>query len=162
MEVQLVLPAPVLQRIRAQAAAAYPEECCGILVGKREPESIVVSRDVRCSNVAPGPDRRRRFEIHPRTLLNVVRDLRDSDEEVVGFYHSHPDSNAKLSPTDLTFVGLWPETAWLVISVGRKGAREQRAWWLPSAANRAADAPLDAALLVELPLLAEPAGAVSN
>ena len=84
--------------MRSQAAAAYPEECCGILIGKREPESIVVSRVVRCANAAPRPDRGRRFEIHPRTLLKVVRDLRDSDEEVVGFYHSHPDSSAKLSP----------------------------------------------------------------
>lgn len=150
----MVVPTSVLDDLRVHAADAYPEECCGILVGRRHVDAVLVHRELPCSNAVSGAERGSRFAIHPRALLDVIKGLRDTEESVVGFYHSHPDAAARLSTTDLTFVGLWPETVWLVLAVGRDGTQEARAWWLPSA--NAAPSPL------ELPLHAGPTGAVKH
>jgi proteasome lid subunit RPN8/RPN11 len=153
-EIHVVVPSPVLDRLRLHAVDTYPEECCGILVGRRDANTVLIDRELPCPNAVIGPERKSRFAIHPRALLDVIKQLRDTDDGVVGFYHSHPDSVARLSATDLTFVGLWPETVWLVLSVGRDGSQEERAWWLPSAGG--------AALPLELPLHAEPSRAVTH
>src|SRR5690606_11189319 len=132
---RLTLPASVLEQVRVRAEGAYPEECCGLLIGLRDGDSVLVRRELPCPNAVRGADRQRRFAIHPKALLNVMRALRDREESVVEFYHSHPDAEATLSATDLTFVGLWPDTVWLVVPVGEEGAGDERAWWLPSAAR---------------------------
>jgi proteasome lid subunit RPN8/RPN11 len=163
MDLQVVIPNAMMERLRAHAVRTYPEECCGILVGRRDrttdaadaAHAVVVSRDILCANAAQELERRRRFTIDPRTLIDVIRELRGGEEEIVGFYHSHPDSDARLSSTDLTFVSLWPELVWLVIAVGKDGPRQARAWWLSSSTSEAT-AP------IELPLVIEPARALAS
>lgn len=145
----VVLPGPVLEQLRVRAEGAYPEECCGLLIGLRDGDSVLVRRELPCPNAVRGPERQRRFAIDPRALLNVMKALREHDESVVGFYHSHPDADGTLSATDLVFVGLWPDTVWLVVPVGEEGAGEERAWWLPSAGG---ETPM------ELPVAAFPGG----
>jgi proteasome lid subunit RPN8/RPN11 len=163
MDLQVVIPSAVLERLRAHATRAYPEECCGILVGQRTAEAadatsaVVVSRDIRCANTAQELDRRRRFEIDPRALIDTIRELRDGEEQIVGFYHSHPDADAELSSTDLTFVSLWPETVWLVLSVGQDGPRGERAWWLTPSPDSTEPSGSDS--LREIRLLVDAAGA---
>jgi proteasome lid subunit RPN8/RPN11 len=126
------VPGPILERIRRRAEAAYPEECCGFLFGQREEERVRVQGDRAAANVAEKEERTRRFIIEPRTLLRVMREERGGGDEVVGFYHSHPDHPAELSPTDLTFASLWPRTIWLIVPVKATGAGQERAWWLPA------------------------------
>ena len=142
----MLLPPGVLEQLRVRAQGAYPEECCGFLIGSKDGGTVQVKRELPCPNAVRGPDRARRFVMHPKAVLNVMKALRDRDESVVGFYHSHPDADARLSATDLTFVGLWPETVWLVVPVGEEGAGEERAWWLPSAGQ--SESPLQELLLL--------------
>jgi proteasome lid subunit RPN8/RPN11 len=168
MDLQVVVPTVVLERLRQHATLSYPDECCGILIGGRDrhashgvgSDAVFVSREVRCANTVEGPDRRRRFAIDPRALLDVIKGLRESDEEIVGFYHSHPDTDAKLSSTDLTFVSLWPETVWIVLSVGKDGPRHERAWWLPFAPAVEGESATPSPL--ELPLFADSTGALAS
>jgi proteasome lid subunit RPN8/RPN11 len=42
-----------------------------------------------------------RYAIDPRELLRAERIARGRGEQIVGFYHSHPDHPARWSPTDL-------------------------------------------------------------
>lgn len=147
-DLRVLLPPSVLEQLRIRAEGAYPEECCGFLIGSRAGGTVLVRRELPCPNAVRGAERMRRFVIHPKAVLNVMRALRHVDESVVGFYHSHPDADATLSATDLAFVDLWPETVWLVLPVGEEGAGEERAWWLPSTARSAAP-------LQELRLLAD-------
>jgi len=122
----------VLDRIRARGEVAYPEECCGFLFGTREGGRVVVEDDLETPNVAEPAERVRRFLIDPKTLLRVMRESRQGIDEVVGFYHSHPNHPAELSPTDLTFAALWPRTVWLIVPVNAGAAGAERAWWLPA------------------------------
>lgn len=156
----LEIEADVLWRVRRAAESAYPEECCGFLLGRRRSGGVRVTAERPEPNVAPAEERGRRFLVEPRALLRMVRRDRGrrrteagSDtpaakrdggtDELVGFYHSHPDHDARLSPTDLEYAGSWPRTVWLIVPVAGGEAGAERAWWIPArrAAREAAEAP---------------------
>jgi proteasome lid subunit RPN8/RPN11 len=111
------IAAAALAELRAHCARARPEEACGLLVGAGDE----VMRAEPAENVAE--DRLRRFEIDPRLLLRLHRELRDGPLAVLGVYHSHPCGRPEPSAVDLA-KALDPELAWLI--VGADGA--VRAW----------------------------------
>ena len=114
------LPPELLAEMRRLAEAAYPEECCGLLVGRREADRIVVTRLAPSPNVAGG-DRRRTFEVSPQVRFDLMRDLRGGPETIVGHYHSHPDGTAEPSTTDLAMA--WePDLAWIILAVPGEAA----------------------------------------
>jgi proteasome lid subunit RPN8/RPN11 len=87
--------------LRQHGEEAYPHECCGVLLGQFDEDSAkVVSRIARCGNTrADSPHNR--YNIDPRELIRIQREGRERGEDIVGFYHSHPDHPAQWSPTDL-------------------------------------------------------------
>ena len=42
-----------------------------------------------------------RYNIDPKELIRIQREGRERGEDIIGFYHSHPDHPAQWSPTDL-------------------------------------------------------------
>lgn len=111
-----------LAEIETQARTAVPEECCGILVGRRDGDALIVTTIVASPNVwgaddsaAPGPDRNTRFELDPRTHLRVQREARQAGLDIVGFYHSHPLSPPVPSAFDREMA--WPGHTYLIISL---------------------------------------------
>lgn len=114
-----------LATLRSHCAAAAPEEACGLLVG----EAGRILRAEPAENVAE--DRRRRFEVDPRLLLRLHRELRGGPHGLVGVYHSHPEGRAEPSPVDLA-KALDPELLWLI--VGADG--ETRLWSIVEGAAR--------------------------
>ena len=118
----IVLGASQRAQIVAIAERAYPEECCGLLVGRDAADGrIVVTRIVESRNVRT--DRARdRFEIDPQVRITIEREWRASAERVVGHYHSHPDHPARPSATDLE-LAFEPSLVWLIVGVadGRVG-----------------------------------------
>lgn len=140
----------LLDAIADRAAGAYPEECCGLLIGTIDPQGDVrVARLVASANVAEG-DRRAAFEIDPQVHFDVIRALRDAPgersgeppgERIVGHYHSHPDHPALPSARDLERA--WePGLIWLIAAVpaGRPG--EIRAHAVNPASGRFREIPL--------------------
>jgi proteasome lid subunit RPN8/RPN11 len=95
--------------LRQHGEETYPHECCGVLLGRfdnngaesvSESVSKTVSRIARCGNTrADSPHNR--YQIDPRELIRIQREGRERGEDIVGFYHSHPDHPAQWSPTDL-------------------------------------------------------------
>lgn len=120
------LSAADLELIRAAAARAYPNECCGLLVGRREADRVTVSRIVPADNVAR-ERQRDRFEIDPKVRIDTERAVRGTGEAVVGHYHSHPDHPAAPSATDANMV-YEPDLIWVIVSVDRGTAKAVRAW----------------------------------
>jgi proteasome lid subunit RPN8/RPN11 len=59
-----------------------------------------VSRIARCGNTRDDSPHNR-YHIDPRELIRIQREGRERGEDIVGFYHSHPDHPARWSPTDL-------------------------------------------------------------
>ncbi len=108
-----------LRRIVDLCEAAYPSEACGLLVGHDDSEdgerTVTVSRVEPSPNVAEADDRSH-FEVDPALRLRLQKDLRGGPERVIGLYHSHPNSGAQPSSTDL--LAAWePDLVWLVTSV---------------------------------------------
>lgn len=120
---RLRIPAAVLADIARRAEAAAPDECCGLLVGRREADGAVVARAVAAANTADDPARR--FEVDPARLLAAHREARAAGLEVLGPYHSHPDGAARPSATDLARArdAAQPGDVWLIVPVtgGRAG-----------------------------------------
>lgn len=85
--------------IRWEAERRYPRECCGILLGSSSDGCREVSLAIPCENVGTDPERR--YNIHPGQLIAAVKLARSRHENIIGFYHSHPDHAPHFSPTDL-------------------------------------------------------------
>ena len=128
-----------LRAIERAAEEAYPEEACGLLVGRSGPgEACSVSAVEASANVA-APPRTRRFEVDPKLRLRLERALRESPDSVIGVYHSHPDGSAAPSETDISMI-FEPDMVWLITAVtdGKAGATTG---WRP-AEDRSAFLPL--------------------
>lgn len=97
MGMELSVARSVLESLRAEAEAAHPDECCGLLLGGPG-ESARIERVVPAENVAG--DRRRAFEIDPGALIAAFRAEREGGPVVIGYYHSHPLGSAEPSAQD--------------------------------------------------------------
>ncbi len=116
------------EAIRHHGEEAYPNECCGILLGIAEREVRVVKRTVRCTNIcAHSPQSR--YEIDPRELVRAQRDGREDGLDIVGFYHSHPDHPPQWSPTDLENAH-WIGCSYVITSIEKGKAAETRSFAL--------------------------------
>lgn len=125
------IPADVREAIVAATRRAGVEEACGLLVGRRVGAEVRVVRAVECENVAPAPDRQRRFEIDPRIVIEEERQARAEKEGVVGFYHSHPASDPVPSEVDRRYMGLWPDSVWLIAGPAGDGEGVALRAWEP-------------------------------
>lgn len=118
------IPKSVLQAIHDHARAAYPEECCGFLLGHSDaPRRIEESR--RARNVAT-ENRARRYSIDPLELLHADDDARKKSLELIGVYHSHPDHPAAPSEYDRSRAASW--LSYVIVSVVDREPKDVTAW----------------------------------
>jgi proteasome lid subunit RPN8/RPN11 len=112
------LPRAVWQAIAEAAQAAFPEECCGLLVGRPADAqaALRITRAIATDNVVDQAIRHRRFEVDPRRHFAVLRELRGSTEMIVGHYHSHPGGAAAPSAADRAHI-YDPRLVWLIVAV---------------------------------------------
>ena len=86
--------------IRRHGEQTYPHECCGVLLGRIDGDGRVVTSAAPCGNTRTDSPHNR-YDIDPKELVRIQREGRERDEDILGFYHSHPDHPAKWSETDL-------------------------------------------------------------
>jgi proteasome lid subunit RPN8/RPN11 len=87
--------------LRQHGEETYPHECCGVLLGRFGDDGTrVVTSTARAGNTRTD-SARNRYNIDPRELIRIQREGRERNEDIVGFYHSHPDHPAQWSSTDL-------------------------------------------------------------
>jgi proteasome lid subunit RPN8/RPN11 len=110
---RLLIAHSLLDRLRQMARAAAPEECCGLLLGRRAPVAIVTEL-LPAANIHPEPERF--FTIDPARQFALLRELRETGREdrLLGLYHSHPQGPAAPSPRDLAEAND-ADMIWLVI-----------------------------------------------
>jgi proteasome lid subunit RPN8/RPN11 len=83
-----------------QSRQEYPDECCGVILGPVG--SGKAARLKPMINAAHSPTF---YEFDPKDLLALYREIDDSDEEIVVIYHSHTETEARPSRTDIAYAG---------------------------------------------------------
>jgi len=117
----------LLHDLRRHGEEAYPAEACGVLLGAGPDGERRVTGVARCANTAAAPARR--WAIDERELLRLAKAARAAGQEIVGFYHSHPDAPARPSPSDLA-EAWWTGCTWVITAVAAGQAGETSAWRL--------------------------------
>jgi proteasome lid subunit RPN8/RPN11 len=115
-----------LTRIREHGVRDYPYECCGLLLGQYEEDGKVVEETYPISNAREESAKRNRFLIEPEELMRGEKYARGKELEVVGFYHSHPDSAAAPSQYDLEHA--WPTYSYIIVSTNAEKAGDLYSW----------------------------------
>ena len=113
------------EAMKDMAVSGYPNEICGLLLGRIDADGWHVSevRQVANVNTERASDR---FQLDPAGYQAVDRDIRGSDVEIIGVFHSHPDCPAKPSPTDLD--GAWEGFLYPIVSVCEGEVLDIRCW----------------------------------
>ena len=96
----LRLPQSVYTSLRQHGEETYPHECCGVLLGQMDDDVRTVTSIARAGNTRTD-SAHNRYNIDPKELIRIQREGRQRGEDIIGFYHSHPDHPAQWSSTDL-------------------------------------------------------------
>lgn len=135
--------------ISAHAERTYPEECCGLLLGRltrqhsRTDQLLVevwatvnawseaamasVSEVVDQAAMLDGT-KASQYWIDPKDLLVGQKYARDRQLDIIGIYHSHPDHPA--IPSECDRVLAWSHYVYLIVSVQRGIAQDLLCWSL--------------------------------
>jgi proteasome lid subunit RPN8/RPN11 len=124
----LIINQKILDDISRHAMEAYPKECCGILVGADSGEDRSISEAHRAKNLRE--EQHDRYLIDERKLIEVIKSVRGTGKDVVGFYHSHPDYPSTPSQYDADNVA-WPGYSYVIVSVKKEGVASVQAWIMP-------------------------------
>ena len=123
----LVLPREVRADLAAWISAGYPEETCGLLLGRPNAGRTEIARATSAKNL--NRDRARdRYELDPEGFLAADLAAREAGLEIVGVWHSHPDHPAEPSETDRA--AAWEGWSYLIVEVTRTGVAAVRSWRL--------------------------------
>ncbi len=122
----LRLTPAVVRDLVAEAERTYPNEGCGLFLGKTERIFDIAGLAVA---VNVHPDRHEdRFTIADKEQLRIRREARNQGMEVTGVFHSHPDHPAVPSATDAPYLALWEKCPFVIASVRGGKVSCVRAW----------------------------------
>lgn len=103
-----------LHKIKLQAMRTYPEECCGVLLGKEERQTKVVY-DILPMNNKKNENRTTRYLILPEDYKRAEEEASKEGVSLMGLYHSHPDHPSQPSEVDLEHALPW--WSYIIVSV---------------------------------------------
>ena len=115
-----------LNAIRAHGEQDWPYECCGLLIGRFEEGLKTTLETYPISNAREESAKRNRFLIQPEELIRGEKYAASKKLDIVGFYHSHPQSPAVPSQYDLEHA--WPTYSYIIVSVIDQKAGDLFSW----------------------------------
>jgi proteasome lid subunit RPN8/RPN11 len=113
-----------LAQIERETRAANLRECCGLIEGIRDGESLRAIALHPTRNLSSAYDA---FEIDPAEQFRLLRALRGRDRALIGCYHSHPGGAPEPSARDRR-AAAEEGFVWLIASV--QGGRTELGAWL--------------------------------
>ncbi len=115
----IAIPRPIVNQLLHLAQKSPDEEVCGLI--SRDAQGLKTCYPV--ANVAG--DKKRFFELDPKSQIDAMRAMREHGEELAAIYHSHPDAPPLPSLTDIQ-QHEYPGVLYLIISLNTKGVLEMR------------------------------------
>ena len=133
-----------LKIIYKYAEDIYPEECCGILLGRIDGLSKMVVEVIETINTWQNSEvtteltssddlnrtKRSRYTISPRDIFQAQKRGRDLQLDIIGFFHSHPDAPSIPSTCDRDRA--WEIYSYPIISVINGKISDVQSWVLDS------------------------------
>ena len=113
----------VAEAIRKHGVETYPNECCGALIGTGDAVRQVVALPNTTEEGA-----RRRFLVRPSDYKFVESEATRLQQDLLGFYHSHPDHPARPSQYDLDHA--FPFFWYVIVSVQQAVPEKMTVWRL--------------------------------
>jgi len=107
---RIAITAEVMQAMEAHALEARPDESCGLLAG----DGQVILSLYRLRNEADSP--RTKYFAAPEDLLAAMRTMRQQGQAMMGIYHSHPDSAAYPSKSDVD-LAFYSDSIYFIVSL---------------------------------------------
>jgi proteasome lid subunit RPN8/RPN11 len=111
----------VVVEILNHARSNPVEECCGLLAGR----DGAIAQAFPAQNVAEYPATA--YEIAPKELFRVMREIRGAALELLGIYHSHPNGDNQPSPRDVERA-YYPDAAYFILSAHANAPEPIRAF----------------------------------
>lgn len=125
----IILTEEVKSGIFTEGERAFPNECCGFLLGSvREDGKRIGDVVLTVRNTRDDAEAYHRFEIAPQDFLRAEREAADAGKDVVGIYHSHPDHPSVPSDYDLDHA--LPYYSYVIVSVAHGTAADVKSWRL--------------------------------
>jgi proteasome lid subunit RPN8/RPN11 len=123
-----------MEAVEAHGAEGYPDEICGVLVGRRSEKTVLESKRARNFIGEEGsrwPDlgaerTRDRYELHPQDHMRIEREAEQAGLEIMGYYHSHPDHPAQASIFDAS--NSWSGYVYLIVAVEKGKPVDKKAF----------------------------------
>jgi len=116
------------QAMVEHARRAYPNECCGAMLGSTDGDKKTVRVAMVLENSFAGAQAAR-YELRPEDLLAADKAARERRMDLIGIYHSHPDCDAYFSKTDLENSCPWYS---FIVLFDPKGEFHHANSWLPN------------------------------
>lgn len=111
------ISAQLLEEVRKEPQ----RECCGLLAGR----DGVIQRVLPATNAASDPATA--YEIAPKELFRMMREMREPGLELLGIYHSHPQGANEPSRRDIERA-YYPDAAYFILSPREDAERPVRAF----------------------------------
>jgi proteasome lid subunit RPN8/RPN11 len=129
----ITLETKAQQTIVQDAVSAYPNECCGFLLGYEDENGRRIITEALVVNNAKEGDKKRRFVIAPQDYLQAEEYAEAHNQILLGVYHSHPDHPAV--PSEHDRAAAQPFFSYLIISVNDRQPGFIRSWRLNNDGN---------------------------
>lgn len=86
------------QRILDHCRAGLPNEACGLVAGTIQGQVKTIEKIYPCSNPDQSPEH---FSISPADQLAAIKDARARGLQMLGNFHSHPNTPSRQSQEDM-------------------------------------------------------------
>jgi proteasome lid subunit RPN8/RPN11 len=104
------ISAQLLDELIAHARDDAPNECCGMIAAA----DGQFTEHFRAENEFASP---MRFQIASGDQIRITNEIEARGEEIGAIFHSHPNTEAYPSQTDVNLAAWWPGVAWVICSL---------------------------------------------
>jgi len=116
---KLVIPENLYRKMVNHCQEERPLEACGLMVGAVDQVDAAYATDNQHRSPVI-------YKVDDQQLLQVFRQIRHDKQEIIAIYHSHVNTEAVPSRTDID-QATWPEAYYLIVSLAHRTPKV-RAW----------------------------------
>lgn len=109
----IVMTKQQYREILEHSRNALPNEACGLLGGRIENGVKYVEKVYLLRNVDESPEH---FSMNPKEQFAAVKDMRNNGWELLGNFHSHPETPSRPSEEDIR-LAFDPKASYLILSL---------------------------------------------